>query len=97
MQETAMDAPTIEREIRGFLKENFPLAGDPASVPADGSLIDLGVIDSTGVLEIVGFIESRFGFEIPIDEIAPENLDTIDGITGYVRAKLQGAGGDGSG
>jgi acyl carrier protein len=88
-----MDAPTIEREIRAFLKENFPLAGDQSSVPADVSLIELGVVDSTGVLEIVGFLESRFGFEIPIEEIAPENLDTIDLITGYVRARLHGSGG----
>jgi acyl carrier protein len=89
-----MDAPTIEREIRAFLKENFPLAGDPSSVPPDVSLIDLGVVDSTGVLEIVGFIESRFGFEIPIEEIAPENLDTIDRITGYVHARLRERDGD---
>ena len=88
-----MDAPTIEREIRAFLKENFPLAGDQSSVPADVSLIELGVVDSTGVLEIVGFLESRFGFEIPIEEIAPENLDTIDRITGYVRTRLQESGG----
>lgn len=89
-----MEAATIEREIRDFLRENFPLAGDPASVSADGSLIELGIIDSTGVLEIVGFIEARFGFEIPIDEIAPENLDTIDRITEYVRTRLRVAGGD---
>lgn len=89
-----MEAPTVEREIRGFLKENFPLAGDQASLPADESLIERGVVDSTGVLEIVGFIESRFGFEIPIHEIAPEYLDTIDRITTYVRTRLQAADGD---
>ena len=82
-----MDEQAIEREIRGFLQHNFPLAGDQSSVPADGSLIELGVVDSTGVLEIVGFIEARFGFEVPIDDIAPENLDTIRDITRYVHAK----------
>jgi acyl carrier protein len=92
-EETAMDAPAIEREIRAFLGETFPLAGDPGSVPADGSLIELGVIDSTGVLEIVGFIESRFGFEIPIEEIAPEYLDTIHSITAYVGTRLREGGG----
>ena len=83
-----MDEPTIRTETRDFLRQNFPLAGDLSNVPDDGSLIDLGVVDSTGVLEVVGFIESRYGFEIPIDEIAPENLDSIDAITGYVMAKL---------
>ena len=89
-----MDERTIDAEIRGFLQVNFPLAGDLSSVPRDGSLIDLGVVDSTGVLELVGFIESRFGFTIPIDEIAPENLDTIDSITRYVRGRLEGTSSD---
>jgi acyl carrier protein len=83
-----MDERTIETEIRDFLRENFPLAGDLSTVPNDGSLIDLGIVDSTGVLEVVGFLESRFGFDIPIDEIAPENLDSIDNITRFVRTKL---------
>jgi acyl carrier protein len=89
-----MSAASIEREIRSFLGETFPLAGDAGSVPADGSLIELGVIDSTGVLEVVGFIESRFGFEVPVDEIAPEYLDTIDSITAYVGERLREVGGD---
>jgi acyl carrier protein len=89
-----MDAHAIEGEVRDFLKDNFPLAVDPASVPSGGSLIDLGVVDSTGVLEIVGFLESRFGFEIPVEEISPENLDTIDNITGYVQGKLASMDGD---
>jgi acyl carrier protein len=89
-----MDTPTIEREVRGFLQETFPLAADASSVPADGSLIELGVIDSTGVLEVVGYLESRFGFEIPIHEIAPENLDSIDAIVAYVDARLRENGAD---
>jgi len=83
-----MDERTIRTEIRDFLRENFPLAGDLSNVPDDGSLIDLGIVDSTGVLEVVGFLESRFGFDIPIEEISPENLDSIDNITRYVQAKL---------
>ncbi len=89
-----MDERTIDAEVRDFLRENFPLAGDLSSVPSDGSLIDLGVVDSTGVLELVGFIEARFGFAIPVDEIAPENLDTIDNITRYVRSRLGEASSD---
>lgn len=89
-----MDEPTIEGEIRGFLQENFPLADDPSSVPVDGSLIDLGIVDSTGVLELVGFIESRFGFDIPTNELTPENLDTVQNIVRYVRARLQAAATD---
>jgi acyl carrier protein len=89
-----MDQQAIEREVRAFLQHNFPLAGDQTSVPADGSLIDLGVIDSTGVLEIVGFLEGRFGIEIPIDDISPEYLDTIGDIVRYVGARLPRESGD---
>ena len=93
---TAVDELTIEREVRAFLQRQLPARRRPVLGPADGSLIELGVVDSTGVLEIVGYIEARYGFEIPIDEISPENLDTIAAITDYVRSKL-GAGGDGAG
>lgn len=89
-----MDDTAIEREVRAFLQHNFPLAGDQSSVPSDGSLIDLGVVDSTGVLEIVGFLEGRFGLEIPIDDISPENLDTIADIVGYVGARISTQDGD---
>jgi len=89
-----MDDETIEREVRAFLQHNFPLAGDQSSVPSNGSLIDLGVVDSTGVLEIVGFLEGRFGLEIPIDDISPEHLDTVADIVGYVGARLSTEDGD---
>jgi acyl carrier protein len=92
-----MDDRTIEVEIRSFLTENFPLAGDLSGIPSDGSLIGLGIVDSTGVLEIVGFIEARFSFEVPTAELLPENLDSIDNLTRYVRTKMGETGADGRG
>lgn len=70
--------------IRSFMVENF-LFGDEASLPVDGdSLIAGGIIDSTGVLELVAFIEEQFEFSIADSDIVPENLDRIDAIAAFV-------------
>ena len=82
------DHAEIEAEVRRFLKENFPLAGDTAALGPDGSLLEAGVIDSTGVLELIGFLESRFDLEIPDADLVPENFDSIGAITSYVAGRL---------
>jgi acyl carrier protein len=81
----------IEREVRAFLDKNFPLY-EEAKVDRDDSLVETGVIDSLGILELVDFVETRFGLRIPEDELLPENLDSIGNITRYLTQKL----GDGS-
>lgn len=79
---------TIEREIREFLRENFPLSADGVTLQRDDSLIEVGVIDSTGVLELIGFIEERYELEVRDEEVLPENLDSIASITRFVGEKL---------
>jgi len=61
-------------------------------LPGSTSLIEAGVIDSTGVLELVGYLEDAFGIRIRDDELLPENLDTIDNVVGFVTRKQQEAG-----
>jgi acyl carrier protein len=53
----------------------------------DTSLLDQGIIDSTGVLEVIGFIEETFGITVEDSELLPENLDSIQGIAQYVVRK----------
>ncbi len=79
--------PSIESEIRQFLAANFFLGDDPSELGGSASLIEAGVIDSTGVLELVGFLEETFGVRIQDDELVPENLDTIDNIVAFVSRK----------
>jgi acyl carrier protein len=81
------DEREIEAAIRGFLSENFPLV-EGTSVDGSQSLVEAGVIDSTGVLELVDFIETRFDTRIPDEELVPENLDTIDNMVRYLSAKV---------
>lgn len=81
------NSESIEQEVREFLRENFPLSADGVMLAPDDSLIEVGVIDSTGVLELIGFIEERYEVEIADEEVLPENLDSIAAITRFVGEK----------
>ena len=77
-----------EDEIRHFLADIFFLGDDPASIPSSKSLIEGGIIDSTGVLELIGFLEEQYAIRIEDDELIPENLDSIENIVRFVARKL---------
>jgi acyl carrier protein len=72
-----------KNQIRAFITSNFYVA-DPASLQDGDSLLDSGVIDSTGVMEVIAFIEETFGFDVEDMDILPENLDSIDRIAAFV-------------
>jgi acyl carrier protein len=80
----------MEQKIREFLAANFFLGDDPSALGGSTSLIEAGVIDSTGVLELVGFLEEEFALRIADDELVPENLDSIDNIVRFVERKQAG-------
>lgn len=78
----------VATEVRQFLAENFILDDGGAGVGADESLTQSGVLDSMGVLELIMFIEERFGLSVPDEDALPENLDSINRITAYVSRRL---------
>jgi len=73
----------IKQQVRAFITSNFYVA-DPATLADDASLLDQGIIDSTGVLEIIMFLEDTFGFKVADSEMLPENLDSIENIASFV-------------
>jgi acyl carrier protein len=77
----------MEPELRSFLAENFLLGEEFRGLPGSASLIEAGIIDSTGVLELVGFLEEAYGVQIADSELVPENLDSIDNILRFMAAK----------
>jgi acyl carrier protein len=77
----------IEQQISKFIRENFLFRDDRAEIPVNESLMDAGLIDSTGVLELVAFLEGTFNIRMADADIVPANLDTIRGITDYVVRK----------
>ncbi len=77
----------IENEIRKFVEDTFLLDGEDHLGDED-SLLEGGVIDSTGVLELVALIEEKYDFKIKDEEITPENLDSIQSISRFIQGKL---------
>ena len=79
--------PSIEQEIRQFIIDNF-LFGEVERSPAnDDSLIEQGIVDSTGVVELVAFLESKYGIEIHANELIPANLDSLNKLLDFVARK----------
>jgi acyl carrier protein len=76
----------IKEQVRKFITSNFYVAS-PEELTEDSSLLDQGIVDSTGVLEIIGFLEETFGIEVDDAEIVPDNLDSIGRIVAYVGRK----------
>jgi acyl carrier protein len=88
----------IERDVRRFIGENFILDGGVETLSGDASLTQHGVLDSMGVLELIMFLEERYGLKVPDEDALPENLDSVDRIVGYVqrRSGAVGAGAAGA-
>jgi acyl carrier protein len=78
----------INASVRRFIGENFLFREDVQSIRDDDSFMDAGIIDSTGVLELVFFLEATYGIEVGDEEIVPENIDSIGAIVRYVQGKL---------
>lgn len=76
----------IAKAIREFIVTNFYVP-TPESLTDDQSLLDSGIVDSTGVFELIGFIEATYGFKIRDEEMIPENLDSIAHISAFVSAR----------
>lgn len=76
----------LKEQVRQFIVSNFYVA-DPASLNDDASLLDAGIVDSTGVLEVITFIEGTFGVTVEDNEMLPENLDAVNRIAAFVQKK----------
>ena len=74
--------------IREFIVESFLFGQENGKLANDASLLEAGIIDSTGVLELIGFLEQRYGIKVQDEEIVPENLDSVERLVRYVEGKL---------
>jgi acyl carrier protein len=85
--------PTIEQQLRQFVIDNFAFGLEGDALRNDDSLLDQGIVDSTGVLELVAFLEERFGIKVQDQELVASNLDSINGLVGFLERKIQAAQG----
>lgn len=82
-----MTSTQIEEQIREFLTNNF-IFDHSVQVGLNDSFMENGIIDSTGILEIIMWVESNFGVHVEDAEVLPENFDSIENLIGYTRSKL---------
>ncbi|MFZ1813953.1 acyl carrier protein (plasmid) [Mesorhizobium sp. NBSH29] len=80
-------ANDAQEKIRDFIVENFLFGDDVQPLPGDLSLMENDLVDSTGVLELVGFIEEAFEVKVGDADIVPGNLDSIDRIAAFIERK----------
>ena len=80
---------SLAAAVRSFVVDNYLYGKASAALADRDSFQELGVIDSTGILELVTFIEEKYGIKLEDEEILPENLDTIEKVAAFVAGKLE--------
>ena len=76
-----------KQAIREFIVENF-LFGSENGLEDDSSFLENGIVDSTGILELVTFLEEHYTIKVEDDELVPENLDSLNNVARYIEGKL---------
>lgn len=77
----------MREEVRDFIFKNFLFDDSGDSLDDNDSFLEKGIIDSTGMLELVAFLEEKFGVRIEDDELVPENLDSVANLVSFISRK----------
>jgi acyl carrier protein len=83
-QKTLID---LKSNIRQFIVDNFLFGSEEEPFGDDDSFLEKGIIDSTGVLELIEYIEENYNIKVEDDELVPENLDSLNNVTAYIMRK----------
>jgi acyl carrier protein len=81
----------LQDQIRDFILENYLFTSDTSALGLDDSLLGRGIVDSTGMLEIIFFIEEQLGVKVKDEEMIPDNLDGVNKIANFVSGKRKAA------
>jgi acyl carrier protein len=87
MPQPGLNEEVIKSSLRTFLTEKALPLTSKTSFGDDDSFIEAGILDSTGVLELLQFVEERFAFRVADDEIVPDNLDSLNKLVSYIGRK----------
>ena len=80
----------ITEKIRSFIMNNVLIGSDTVNLDNDDSFLEKGIIDSTGILELVAFIESEFDIDVKDEELIPDNFDSVSKMSTYISNKVGG-------
>jgi acyl carrier protein len=84
-----MQLADVRGVIRDFVKTRFMIGRPDNELGDSESMLEKGILDSTGVLELVGFIEEHYGISVEDEELTPDNLGTVENIVRYVQGKAK--------
>ena len=77
----------VEQPIRDYILENYLFTEDQSALANEDSFLEKGILDSTGILEIIYFIEDDFGIKVEDEEMVPENLDSVNNLVAFIGRK----------
>ncbi len=80
----------IIKDVRDFIQSRFLFNAHESVIAEDASFLESGIIDSTGILELIAFLQDQYKITIEDHEMLPDNLDSLSRISRYVKSKLQG-------
>jgi len=78
----------IKEQVRNYILDNFLMGLKVNDIHEDTSFLDIGIIDSTGVIELISFLEETYGIRVEDEEMVPENLDSLKNVERYVAQKM---------
>ena len=82
---------SIAARVKNYILENYMFTDDQEALGNAESFLEKGIIDSTGIMEVILFLEEEFGISVKDEEMVPENLDSIDNIASYIGRKTSTA------
>jgi acyl carrier protein len=83
---------SFKQQVKQYVLDNFIMGASPEDLGDGDSFMERHIIDSTGIIELVSFLEDAFGIRIAEEEMVPDNLDSLDNIERYLQSKLSGTG-----
>ena len=78
---------SIETQIRNYILENFLYTKDEGKLKNMASFLEDGIVDSTGILELLQFVQETFGVQVEDEEVVPDNFDSVERLTRYICTK----------
>ncbi len=79
---------TIEDQIKQYVAENFLFSDDGYTLPEEASFLEEGIVDSTGVLELILFVEETYDVTVDNEDVLPENFDSVTRLAAFIRRKI---------
>jgi len=77
----------IKAKVRQFILNNIMSGGSDDNLKDDISFLGMGIIDSTGILELVAFVEETYHIKVEDEDLIPENLDSVDQLVAFIQRK----------